>query len=59
MEKYRSRSVVLGHEVTFWQNGAERTGKALEIDDSGRLVIETDSGIEALRSGEISICAGF
>lgn len=59
LEKYRSRSVVLGHEVTFWQNGAERTGKALEIDDSGRLVIETDSGIEALRSGEISICAGF
>ncbi len=59
LEKYRSRSVVLGHEITFWQNNAERTGKALEIDDSGRLVIETSSGIETLRSGEISICSGF
>lgn len=59
LEKYRSRSVVLGREVTFRQDGAERTGKALEIDDSGRLVIETDSGIEVLRSGEISICSGF
>lgn len=59
LEKYRSRSVVLGHEITFWQNNAERTGKVLEIDDSGRLVIETSSGIETLRSGEISICSGF
>ena len=55
----RSRSLVLGREVTFRQGGAERTGKALKIDDRGCLVIETSSGIETLRSGEISITGGF
>ena len=59
LEKYRSRSLVLGREVTFRQGGAERTGKALKIDDRGCLVIETSSGIETLRSGEISITGGF
>ena len=59
LKKYRERSVVLGREVTFRQNDAERTGTALEIDDDGCLIIQTSSGKERLRAGEISITGGF
>lgn len=59
LKKYRERSLVLGREVIFRQNGAERTGRALAIDDSGCLVLETAAGREVLRSGEISITGGF
>lgn len=59
MEEYRRRSLVLGREIEYQQDGRTLTGKALEIDDSGRLIIETGSGRTALRSGEISITGGF
>lgn len=58
MEEYRRRSLVLGREITYQQDGQTLTGKALEIDDSGRLIIENSSGKSALRSGEISIVMG-
>lgn len=59
MEEYRRRSLVLGREIVYQQDGNTLTGKALEIDDSGRLIIENDSGKSVLRSGEISIIGGF
>ena len=49
---------MLGREITYQQDGQTLTGKALEIDDSGRLIIENSSGRSALRSGEISIVMG-
>lgn len=59
MEEYRRRSLVLGREIVYQQDGNTLTGKALEIDDSGRLIIESSSGRSVLRSGEISIIGGF
>lgn len=59
MEEYRRRSLVLGRDIVYQQDGRTLTGKALEIDDSGRLVIENADGRVTLRSGEISITGGF
>ena len=55
MEDYRAWSIVLGKPVTYWENGAEKSGIAREIDDLGGLLVETESGMEVLRSGEISL----
>ena len=59
MEEYRRRSLVIGRDIAYQQDGRTFTGRALEIDDSGRLIIDTGSGTAALRSGEISITGGF
>ncbi len=59
MGEYRRRSLVLGREIVYRQDGQTHTGIASEIDDSGRLIIETANGKTALRSGEISITGGF
>lgn len=55
MEKYRSRSMVLGRRISFEQRGRLRTGRAVGIDDCGCLVVETDEGREILRAGGISL----
>lgn len=59
LKKYRERSLVLGREVTFLKDGVLHSGKAVSIDDEGRLVISSGNGTEALRSGEISVVDGF
>lgn len=59
LRKYRERSLVLGRDVTFLKGGVLRTGKAVSIDDDGRLVINSENDTEALRSGEISVVGGF
>lgn len=59
MEEYRRRSLVLGRDIVYKQEGQTLTGKALEIDYTGRLVIENSSGRSVLRSGEITIVGGF
>jgi len=57
MEEYRSRSVVIGKEITVIENsGAEYRAKATGIDEKGRLVITDSNGeIKILSSGEISV----
>ena len=55
LEDYRAHSLVLGKEITFLQNGVSKRGKAVEIDESGALLVETQSGTERLSSGEISV----
>ena len=53
---YRARSIVLGQEITCYEGNCVRNAKAVDIDDDGGLVIETeDGGCEVLRSGEITI----
>lgn len=59
LNKYRERSIVPGRDITFLQGEITRSGRALEIDDNGCLVIETENGRETLRSGEISVVGGF
>lgn len=55
LDRYRSRSAVLGQTVGFIRNGETVTALADSIDDDGSLIVRTENGIERLRSGEISI----
>ncbi len=56
MAESRSRSVVIGREITVLSGGEPYRAKALDIDDSGRLLVARADGTqEALNSGEISI----
>lgn len=55
LKDYKAHSLVLGKEVHFIQNGVERSGEAVDIDDKGQLVVVTDEGRELLNSGEISV----
>ena len=56
LAEYRRRSVVLGKTVTCVLGERECSAEALEIDDTGALVVRTPSGaLETLRWGEVSI----
>lgn len=52
---YKARSLVLGKEVGFSKDGREYRAKAVDIDMSGQLVVETSDGVMTLNSGEISV----
>lgn len=65
MDSYRSRSMVIGREITVYtgtyrkdptQELGGRSAFALEIDDAGGLVVEYEDGTrQTLTSGEVSI----
>lgn len=55
LNDYKAHSLVLGKQVQFTKNGAAMTGKAVDIDDKGQLIVITDNGKEILNSGEISV----
>ena len=52
---YKARSLVLGKEVGFMMNNVQYAGKAVDIDDSGQLVVEVGGEVMRLNSGEISV----
>lgn len=56
IEEYRSRSAVIGREITYIQNGKSTNAIALDIDGDGALTVKHSDGTEArLFSGEISL----
>lgn len=56
MQKYREGSCVIGREITFLEHGKETRATALDVTDTGGLVVKLGSGkTETLTSGEISI----
>lgn len=55
LDEYRSRSIVLGRVVRYVDDGHERTGQAVEINERGNLVLESKEGISVLHAGEISL----
>lgn len=55
MAENRSRSIVIGREVTVLRGDERYAARVLDIDDMGRLVIRTDSGVSRLGAGEISL----
>lgn len=56
MSEYKSRSAVLGRQVTFIRNGASYDGLAVDIDENGGLVIAVDGNeTVTLTGGEISL----
>lgn len=54
---YKERSVVLGHDITFYENEVPHSAHAVDIDEAGGLVVRlTDtSEIRTLSSGEITL----
>lgn len=59
LEYYRERSVVLGKRINFTENGRTFSGIAEDIDNTGGLIVATESDgscvRRVLRSGEITV----
>lgn len=57
LEEYRSRSMVIGREITYGPVGEEpKPARAVAIDDEGGLVIELPDGeVKTLKTGEITV----
>lgn len=55
-EEYRSACVNLGREVQILAPGRPpRIGKALDVGPDAELIVQTETGTEAVRSGEVSV----
>lgn len=55
MEEYRRRSLILGREIYWDGQDGRQYGTAVEINDAGNLLVETQAGQILLNSGEVSI----
>ena len=51
---YKKHSFLLGKEVSFIQNGETITGTAVDINEDGNLIVESEQQY-VLSSGEVSI----
>ena len=55
IEEYRAVCATLGRDVTVTLPGGEvAVGRALDVDELGRLVVDTDSGPTPFSSGEVT-----
>ncbi|MGM0214255.1 biotin--[acetyl-CoA-carboxylase] ligase [Enterococcus sp. AZ109] len=52
---YRKKSFVLGKRVTFERQNQQYAGKAIDISDTGELIVDLGNETIALSSGEISL----
>ena len=50
VDRYREVCVTLGKRITWEPDGS---GRALDIDDAGGLIVETPEGATTIRSGEV------
>ena len=56
METFRHRCVTIGQEISVIRNEQARHGRALDVYDNGRLLVEFSDGTrEAVSSGEVSV----
>jgi BirA family biotin operon repressor/biotin-[acetyl-CoA-carboxylase] ligase len=56
LDEYRSRSIVLGHDIYVLTGGAQRQARALAIDDGCGLVVRYEGGETAtVNSGEVRV----
>lgn len=55
MEDYRSRSMVIGKEIDFYQGNEKQSGTVLGIDDDGGLLVDCTGKTVVLSTGEISV----
>jgi len=55
MEESRARSNVIGRDVLVLRGGERFRAHALDIDDQGRLVVQTEGGVVRVNSGEVSL----
>ncbi len=52
---YKSHSLVIGKDIIYYENGIAASARAVDIDSTGGLVIQTEYGKKVLRSGEITV----
>lgn len=55
LEFYRSRSMILGENITYTENGFTKNAKAIDIDRNGGLVICENGEIKTLSTGEVTV----
>ena len=56
INEYKSYSMILGEDIKYYLNNTEYSGKAVDIDNNGGLIVQVSGGkIETLNSGEITI----
>ena len=55
MEAYRKKCFVLGREVTVLRGTERFAAKVLDVNFRGELVVETESNVITLSSGEVSV----
>ena len=55
IDEYRSKSNVIGREITYIQNGISHTATAVDIDQKGGLIVRNAKEPITLTSGEISV----
>ena len=55
IDEYRSKSNVIGREITYIQNGISHTATAVDIDQKGGLIVRNAKEAITLTSGEISV----
>ena len=55
MDIYRRASCVIDRDISFFENGEEKQGRAVDINDRGELIVKTADGTRALCGGEISV----
>ena len=55
MQEYKSRCIVLGKTVRYQVRGEEHLAKAVDINETGNLVVEENGVRQVLSSGEISV----
>lgn len=55
LPEYKEKSMVLGREVCFTENGVTKYGIAVDINNDGGLIVKTADGLATLSTGEITL----
>lgn len=55
IDEYKTRSILIGKEITYEENGKVLNALVIDIDGEGGLVIKTEDRTETLTSGEITL----
>ncbi len=55
LDDYIRRSLVLGENINYTENGMTRSAVAVAIDDNGGLIISEDGKTKTLSTGEITV----
>lgn len=55
IEEYKLFQMLLGEEVTYWDQDIQKTAHAIDIDQDGGLVVLENGKKRSLNSGEVSV----
>ena len=55
MPECRARSNVIGRKIVVLRGGERFPARAVDIDDHGSLIVETENGLQTVHSGEVSV----